>query len=64
MKDSNPDCSGFTVEEFSQLDLNKIDFADFTEDLVRELSPNIMKKYEDSMNNISNRAGGSGAVRD
>lgn len=63
-KNSNPDCSGFTVEEFSQLDLNKIDFADFTEDLVRELSPNIMKKYEDSMNNISNRAGGSGAVRD
>lgn len=32
------DCSGFTVEEFQQLDLTNVDFSEFTDDLMNKIN--------------------------
>lgn len=34
----SPDCSGFTVEQFQQLDLSKVDFSDFTREAMKNIS--------------------------
>lgn len=35
---SNADCSGFTVEEFQKLDLTNVDFSEFTDDLMNQIT--------------------------
>ena len=34
----NADCSGFTVEQFQQLDLSKVDFSDFTREAMKNVT--------------------------
>ena len=34
----SPDCSGFTVEQFQQLDLSKVDFSDFTREAMKNVT--------------------------
>lgn len=33
----SPDCSGFTVEQFQQLDLSDVDFSEFTNDMMNKV---------------------------
>jgi len=34
----SPDCSGFTVEQFQQLDLSQVDFSDFTREAMKNMT--------------------------
>ncbi|OYW80510.1 MAG: hypothetical protein B7Z26_06390 [Asticcacaulis sp. 32-58-5] len=51
-----PDCSGFTVEQFQQLDLSNVDFSEFYKDKMDALtSPNAdstASRIQDSINNM------------
>jgi len=49
-----PDCRGFTLDEFAQINLSNIDFTEYQDDLLRELSPSAQKKYLDAINNLKN----------
>jgi hypothetical protein len=54
----NPDCSGFTVEQFQQLDLTNVDFSDFYKDKMGALtSPDgssTVNRIQDSLTNMYN----------
>ena len=33
-----PDCSGFTIEQFQQLDLSNVDFSEFTDEMMNNIT--------------------------
>ncbi|MCK9473985.1 conjugal transfer protein TraN [Sulfurimonas sp.] len=51
---SNPECKGFTPEEFQKLDLSKIDFTEFTENIqlpnMQDLGESIKNRVENNLN--------------
>jgi hypothetical protein len=47
-----PNCKGFLMDEFVRLDLSRIDFSAYSEDLIREMNPNIQQKLEDAVKNL------------
>lgn len=48
-----PKCEGFLMDEFAQIDFSKMDLAEYTEDLVREMNPNIANKIKDATENLN-----------
>lgn len=51
-----PDCSGFTVEQFQQLDLSDVDFSEFTDEMMKKvLAPGengTVSRIQDSINRM------------
>jgi len=47
----NPDCGGFSVQEFQQLDLDQVDFSSVSSDLMNSLSGQDLSQYENDFGN-------------
>lgn len=62
-----PDCSGFTVDEFQQLDLSNVDFSDFYADKMKSLTGpdtnSTVNRIQNSINNLyGNQANPNGGL--
>ncbi|MGB0906881.1 MAG: conjugal transfer protein TraN [Maricaulaceae bacterium] len=57
----NPDCSGFTVDEFQQLNLDNVDWSSVTADIMQDLDIGDTTSLQNQLtNSINNMIGGGG----
>jgi hypothetical protein len=48
----NPDCSGFTIDEFQKLDFSKIDFSEWINMIVGQETANLQNNLQDRTNSM------------